>query len=61
IDTFEDNIADNKEAIPPLGSTTIADVVNDFMENPNVFPAYGNTTLSDHLGLVDADGDGYPD
>ncbi|UCC94005.1 MAG: MMPL family transporter, partial [Thermoplasmata archaeon] len=61
IDTFEDNIKDNEEAIPPLGTLTIADVVRDIMENDNVFPMYGNTTLRDHLGLVDDDGDGYPD
>lgn len=61
IDTFEINIMDNKEAIPPLGSLTIADVVRDFTVNDNVFPMYGNTTLRDHLGLEDMDGDGYPD
>jgi predicted RND superfamily exporter protein len=61
IDTFEDNIRDNEEAIPPLGTLTVADVVRDFMENDNVFPMYGNTTLRDHLGLEDSDGDGYPD
>jgi predicted RND superfamily exporter protein len=61
LDTFETNIQDNDEAIPPLGSTTIADVVRDITVNDNVFPAYGNSTLRDHLGLVDSDMDGYPD
>jgi predicted RND superfamily exporter protein len=61
IDTFEENIADNREAIPPIGGSTVADLVRDFMENDNVFPAYGNTTLRDYLGLEDSDGDGYPD
>jgi predicted RND superfamily exporter protein len=61
IDEFEQNIQDNEEAIPPLGGTTVSDLVNDFMVNDNVFPMYGNTTLRDYLGLEDRDGDGYPD
>jgi predicted RND superfamily exporter protein len=61
INEFEANIQDNDEALFTPWATTIAEAVHDFMVNPNVFPAYGNTTLSDHLGLVDADMDGYPD
>jgi predicted RND superfamily exporter protein len=61
IDTFEANIEDNEEAIPPLGRVTVASVVRDITTNDNVFSVYGNTTLRDHLGLEDSDGDGYPD
>lgn len=61
LETFEENIKDNKEAIPPLGSSTLADAVKNITENDVVFPMYGNQTLRDHLGLADSDGDGYPD
>jgi len=61
IDTFVDNIKDNNEAIPPLGTTTLASIVRDITTNDNVFPMYGNTTLRHYLGLEDLDEDGYPD
>lgn len=61
LETFEENIKDNKEAIPPLGSSTLADAVMNITENDVVFPMYDNKTLRDYLGLVDSDGDGYPD
>jgi predicted RND superfamily exporter protein len=51
---------DNEEALS-AEYLTIYDYVHNLTSNDYVFTQYGNTTLREHLGLVDDDGDGLPD
>jgi predicted RND superfamily exporter protein len=61
IRSFQENLSDNKEAVPPGNIVCIYDYVYNITTNGFIFQQYGNTTLRDYLGISDTDGDGIPD